>query len=108
MAWRPVARVGAVNAGDVIAVEVDGVEMALGRDGERYFATQRRCVHRNGDLSEGIVSRGHLICPNHAWRFSTTTGRHAEASEYCLITYPVRVVDDQIEVDTVPLERKSP
>lgn len=107
MTWRAVSRVGALAPGDVIAVEVDGVEIALGRDGDRYFATQRRCVHRGGDLVEGIVSRGHLICPNHAWRFSTATGQHAEASEYCLLVYPVRVTGEDIEVDSVPLERKS-
>jgi nitrite reductase/ring-hydroxylating ferredoxin subunit len=100
--WRPVAKVGDVRTGDVIPVAVDGVEMVLGLDGDRYFALQRRCVHRGGDLSEGIVSRGHVICPNHAWRFSTATGCHAEASEYCLVTYAVRVVGDQIEVDPQP------
>jgi nitrite reductase/ring-hydroxylating ferredoxin subunit len=108
MAWQTVARVGAVKPGDVIAVEVDGVKIALGRDGDRYFATQRQCVHRGGDLSEGIVSRGHVICPNHGWRFSTATGQHAESSEHCLVIYPVRVTGDEIEVDSVPIERKSP
>jgi nitrite reductase/ring-hydroxylating ferredoxin subunit len=49
--WKPVAKVGSVRAGDVVAVEVDGIEMVLGRDGDRYFAAQRRCVHRGGDLS---------------------------------------------------------
>lgn len=105
--WTAVARVGAVKPGDVIPIEVDGIEMVLGRDGDAYFATQRRCVHRGGDLSEGIVSRGFLICPNHAWRFSAETGRHAEASEYCLVTYPVRVTGDDIEVSSTPIERKS-
>jgi nitrite reductase (NADH) small subunit len=101
-AWRPVARIGDIGPNDVIAIAVDGVEMVLGRDGDRYFATQRRCVHRGGDLAEGIVSRGFLICPQHAWRFATATGRHAEASEFCLVTYPVRIVGDHIEVDPRP------
>ena len=100
--WRAVARIGDVRPNDVIAVTVDGIEMVLGRDGDRYFATQRRCVHRGGDLAEGIVSRGHLICPQHAWRFSTATGRHAEASDLCLVMYPVRIVGDQIEIDPTP------
>ena len=108
MAFHAVARVGEIAVGDVRPVAVDGVEMVLGRDGERYFATQRRCVHRGGDLAECIVSRGHLICPLHAWRFSTATGCHAEASEYCLLTYPVRVVEDRIEIDSVPTERILP
>jgi len=105
MPWRAVARVSAIQSGDVIAVEVDGVEIALGRDGDRFFATQRRCIHRGGDLAEGIVSRGFVICPQHGWRFSTATGRQSDASEYCLVTYPVRVTGEDIEVDSVPLER---
>jgi nitrite reductase/ring-hydroxylating ferredoxin subunit len=105
--WRAVARVGDVSPNTVIAVTVDGLDLVLGRDGERYFATQRRCIHQGGDLSEGIVSRGHLICPHHAWRFSTATGCHAEASQHCLATYPVRVVGDQIEVDSRPSQPPS-
>jgi nitrite reductase/ring-hydroxylating ferredoxin subunit len=100
--WRAVARIGDVKPNDVIAVTVDGVEMVLGRDGDRYFAAQRRCVHLGGDLADGIVSRGHLICPQHAWRFSTATGCHAEASELCLVTYAVRLVDGHIEIDPRP------
>jgi nitrite reductase/ring-hydroxylating ferredoxin subunit len=107
--WRAVANVGDVRAGDVIPVVVDGVAMVLGLDGDRYFAMQRQCVHRGGDLSEGIVSRGHVICPNHGWRFSTATGCHADASEYCLVTYAVRVVDDRIEIDPRPrMEKRKP
>lgn len=105
--WRAVARVGALRSGDVIAVEVDGVEVALGRDGERYFAVQRRCAHRRGDLAEGIVSRSHLVCPQHGWRFSTATGCLDSSPEYCLVRYGVRVVGDQIEIDPEPLPSAS-
>ena len=59
--WHAVAKVGALKAGDVIAVEAGGVPMILGLDGDRYFAMQRQCVHRGGDLADGIVvarSRG--------------------------------------------------
>ena len=102
MSWKAVAKIGDVRAGDVIAVEVDGTEMILGLDGDRYFALQRRCVHRGGDLADGIVSRGHVVCANHGWRFSTVTGRHDEASDVCLVSYAVRVNGEQIEVDPTP------
>jgi nitrite reductase (NADH) small subunit len=100
--WHPVAKVGQLAPGDVIAVDAGGVEMILGRDGERYFAMQRQCVHRGGDLSDGIISRGHVICANHGWRFSTATGRHDQASDVCLLVYAVRVNGEQIEVDPIP------
>ena len=97
--WHAVAKVGDVRSGDVMAIAVGGREIVLGLDGDRYFATQRQCVHRGGDLAEGIVSRGHVICPQHGWRFSTLTGKTPEPSEYCLVIYSVRVVEDRIEVE---------
>jgi nitrite reductase (NADH) small subunit len=91
-----------VRAGDVIAVAVEGVEMILGRDGDRLFAMQRHCLHRGGDLADGIVARNHVVCPNHGWRFSTLDGRHDEAADVCLISYAVRVTGDMIEIDPTP------
>ncbi len=102
MAWHAAAKIGDVRAGDVIGLTVDGQELVLGRDGDRYFAAQRRCPHRNGDLADGIVSRGHLICPQHGYRFSAETGRHDSASEYCLVMYDVRVEGERIEIDITP------
>jgi len=106
--WRAVARVGDLRPGDLIAVEIEGLELALGRDGERYFAVQRWCAHMRGDLADGIVSRGHVVCPQHGWRFSTATGRLEQASDHCLLRYEVRVVEDRIEVDPQPAPRSEP
>jgi nitrite reductase (NADH) small subunit len=104
--WHPAARVGDVRAGDVIAVTIEGISMVLGLDGDRYFATQRQCLHRGGDLADGIVARGHVVCPHHGWRFSTLTGA-SEHPNQCLVTYAVRVVGDQIEIDPQPQPRSS-
>jgi len=97
--WFPVAKLGEVRAGDVIAVTAGSVEIALGRDGERLFAVQRNCLHQGGDLANGIVARGHVVCPHHGWRFSTTTGCLDTASNVCLVRYAVRVTGDQIEIE---------
>ncbi len=106
--WSAVASVGDLRPGDVIAVEVGGVAIALGRDGDRYFAVQRKCLHSGGDLAAGIISRGHVICPQHGWRFSTATGQHDSSQEYCLVRYAVRVEGGQIEIDPRPLPRSQP
>jgi nitrite reductase/ring-hydroxylating ferredoxin subunit len=97
--WFPVAKLDEVRAGDVIAVTAGDVEIALGRDGERLFAVQRNCLHQGGDLANGIVARGHLVCPHHGWRFSTTTGCLDTASDVCLVRYALRVTGDQIEIE---------
>jgi nitrite reductase (NADH) small subunit len=101
--WRDVGTTAQLAPGDVVAITVDGIEMVLGRDGDRYFATQRRCLHRGGDLADGIIARGHLVCAQHGWRFSTATGRHDTSSEFCLARFEVRVANGQIEVDPRPL-----
>ncbi|CAN5450786.1 Rieske (2Fe-2S) protein [soil metagenome] len=98
MSWYPVAKLPDVKTGDVIAVTAGATEIALGRDGERLFAVQRACLHQGGDLASGIVARGHLVCPHHGWRFSTTTGCLDTASDICLVRYPVRVTGDNIEI----------
>jgi len=102
MTWHGVANVGDLKTGDVMPVEIEGVQMVVGRDGDRYFAVQRRCVHQGGDLADGIIARGHIVCANHGWRFSTATGRHDSASDVCLVVYAVRVNGQRIEVDPVP------
>ncbi len=98
MTEYPVARTSQLRAGDIIAVVAGELQLVLGRDGDRYFAMQRNCLHQGGDLADGIVSRGHIVCPVHGWRFSTETGCHETAS-YCLQRYPVRIVDDQIFIE---------
>ena len=97
-----VARVGALTPGDVIAVEVAGRAMVLYRDRDAYYAAQRQCLHQGGDLADGIVSRGHLICPVHGWRFAAATGTLDVSPETCLVTYAVRVVGDDIQIDPTP------
>jgi nitrite reductase/ring-hydroxylating ferredoxin subunit len=98
--WVAVAKLADVKRGDVIAVRAGDLELVLGRDGDKLFAVQRNCVHQGGDLANGIVSRNHLICPLHGWRFSTTTGCHDTASNVCLKRYEVRIAGDRIEIET--------
>ena len=75
---------------------VGGEEIAVfrQRDG-RMFATQNRCPHRQGPLSEGVMSGGHVICPLHAHRFDLENGAGSEPGE-CLEVYRVSEHDGAI------------
>ena len=68
---------------------VEGEEIAIfrQRDG-RLFATQNRCPHRQGPLSEGVAGAGKVICPLHSHKFELATGHGAEPGE-CLKVYRV-------------------
>ncbi len=102
MSWIRVARRGDVPRGGVVAIDLAGTPAVLYREGDDYFAAQRKCPHAGFDLAEGFVSRGHLVCPLHLWRFDVVTGAFVDWPETRLCTYPVRIVGDDIEVDPTP------
>ncbi|HEY3862737.1 MAG TPA: Rieske 2Fe-2S domain-containing protein [Verrucomicrobiae bacterium] len=61
---------------------VNGEEIAVFRQRNgQLFATQNRCPHRQGPLSEGIRGDGRVICPLHGHKFELATGRGSEAGE---------------------------
>ena len=64
------------------------------RDG-RLFATQNRCPHRQGPLSEGVIGGGHVICPLHAHRFNLEDGTGSEPLE-CVKVYRVEELRGEI------------
>jgi nitrite reductase (NADH) small subunit len=59
------------------------------------FATQNRCPHRQGPLSEGLVGDGRVICPLHAHQFNLETGCGGEPEER-LEVYAVQEVAGNI------------
>lgn len=99
--WHAAANVADIKPGRLKAVVVNGTQLAIGRDGKTWFAVQRRCPHKFGDLAAGHVERGVLVCPDHKYRFSLATGRHEGATDHCLVRYAVRVVDDTVYVADV-------
>ena len=64
------------------------------RDG-RLFATQNRCPHRQGPLSEGVMGGGRVICPLHSHRFDLKDGTGSEHGE-CLEVHRVKEIDGEI------------
>ena len=58
------------------------------RDG-KLFATQNRCPHKQGPLSEGIIGAGKVICPLHSHKFDLCTGEGPDPKE-CVKVYSVR------------------
>jgi len=79
---------------------VAGEEIAVfrQRDG-RLFASQNRCPHRQGPLSEGVIGAEKVICPLHAHKFDLCTGQGPNPAE-CLRLYDVREENGRIVVGT--------
>jgi 3-phenylpropionate/trans-cinnamate dioxygenase ferredoxin subunit len=83
-----------------VAVEVDGVEVAVVRDGGEWFAIRDECSHAAIALSEGDVEGCEIECWLHGSRFDLRTGKPTglPATEPVAI-YPVKVDGDDVLVD---------
>ena len=83
-----------VGQGRCYVVGAEEIAVFRQRDG-RLFATQNRCPHRQGPLSEGVIGGGHVICPLHGHRFNLEGGMGSEPGE-CVKAY--RVTEDEGEI----------
>jgi nitrite reductase (NADH) small subunit len=77
-----------VGQGRCYVVGAEEIAVFRQRDG-RLFATQNRCPHRQGPLSEAVMGGGHVICPLHAHRFNLENGAGSEPGE-CVKVYGIK------------------
>jgi 3-phenylpropionate/trans-cinnamate dioxygenase ferredoxin component len=89
-----------IPEGGTLAVEIDGVEVALVRTSEEVFAIQDECSHAQIALSEGEVEGCEIECWLHGSMFDLRTGKptNLPATEPVPI-YPCRVDGDEVYVD---------
>ena len=95
-----VCAVSDVAPGTALAVTVDGVDIALVRDGDEIYAIRDECSHAAIALSEGDVEGCEIECWLHGSRFDLRTGKPTSlpATEPVAI-YPVSVDGDDVLVD---------
>jgi len=97
--WHKAAETSALAEKEVIGVEVGGVEIAIYRLDDGYFATSNICTHQFAFLSEGYVNDGCVECPLHQAFFDIRTGAVREGPpETPLKTFPVKIEGSDILV----------
>lgn len=66
--------------------------IAVFRTGDdQVFATEDRCPHKGGPLSQGIVHGTSVTCPLHSWVISLETGKAQGADEGQIRTIPIKI-----------------
>jgi nitrite reductase (NADH) small subunit len=73
---------------------------------DEVFALENRCPHKGGPLSEGIVHGNKVTCPLHNWVFSLETGEAQGADKGTVPTYPARIEDGRILLETTFLQSR--
>ena len=85
--------------GKRIFIEIDGVPIVVFRTGGEIYAIADACSHDDGPLGDGDLDGYEVICPRHGARFDIRTGKVlALPAVVDIPAYPVRVVDQLIEV----------
>jgi len=94
-----------IPAGEALAATVDGVDLAVVRNGDDVYAIYDECSHAAIPLSEGEVEGCEIECWLHGSRFDLRTGKPSGPPATDPVpTYPVRVEGDDVLVDvTSPL-----
>ncbi len=94
-----VAQQGELAPGQVKAVAVNGVQIALCNVDGVYYAIDDTCPHRSASLAEGDLIGKEITCPLHGAIFDVTTGEVLEgpAGEN-LSCYSVRVSGSDVEI----------
>jgi 3-phenylpropionate/trans-cinnamate dioxygenase ferredoxin subunit len=91
----------------------EGREILLSRVGDKYYATDNRCPHMKGDLSQGKLEGTVVTCPLHGSQFDISNGQvvrwlkgglmsklgSALKMSKALTVYNVRVEDRRVLVD---------
>ena len=91
---RAIGHVSQVPLGEGRNFKVDGEIVTVFRTrAQEVFATQPRCPHKGGPLSDGLLGGATLVCPLHDIAFDLRTGE--SLTGHCrLRTYPVRTTED--------------
>jgi 3-phenylpropionate/trans-cinnamate dioxygenase ferredoxin subunit len=100
MAWERACAASEVADGQAIRVEVDGLDVAIVRSGDDFYAIEDECSHASVALSEGDVEGCEIECWMHGSRFDLRTGKPTgpPATEPVPI-FPVRLDGADVLVD---------
>lgn len=96
----PVASADEIPPGTRLFVEIDAEAIVIFNIGGKYFAIGDVCSHDGGPLGDGTLeSKFEVSCPRHGAHFDVRTGKALTLPATVDIpAYPVRVVENQIEI----------
>jgi len=63
-----------LHNGTVKVMSVKGIDIALFRIDDKFFALDNECPHAGGPLSEGEIEGGCIRCPWHGYQYDLRTG----------------------------------
>ena len=98
--WVAVAQARDLPPESARVVRAAGLDLALIRTSEGFFALDNACPHTGGPLGEGLVQNHTVTCPLHGWQFDCKTGAClAEEKQPPQRRYTVKLERGQVWVE---------
>ncbi|GGA12046.1 Rieske (2Fe-2S) protein [Dyella caseinilytica] len=108
MSWETICSRSQVREEYPFGVKVAGKEIGVFLVDGDYFAIENVCPHAYALLSQGFVEDGKVECPLHEAVFDIRSGRCLrEPGGRDLLTYPLRLHGDDVQIDTAALQAKE-
>ena len=89
----------APKPGEAMETEAGGAAICLANVEGRLAAMDNVCPHRQGPLGQGWVEGDNVVCPWHAWAFSTLTGQAEPPERARVAVFPIRVEGGDVLVN---------
>ncbi len=97
--YYPIASVDEIPNGERLFIEVNGEPIVVFNLAGKFFAIGDVCTHDDGPLGDGRVEGFEVTCPRHGAHFDVRTGKALTLPAVVdTPSYPVRVVDGQVEI----------
>lgn len=105
--WVEVADLKELRRRKKLMVTAGEEQIALFFLDEEVFALRDICIHKQRNLSKGMIFQGQVICPGHQWAYDLATGWNDEWAR-CQPTYEVRVEEEKVYVNPEQRVRDTP
>ena len=94
-----VVKASEVPDGERLILEIANLPIVIFNVGGELLATGDLCTHDEGPIGDGELIDNVIVCPRHGARFDLHTGKALSLpAVYGIPVYPIRIVDDYIEV----------
>ncbi|MBE0469719.1 MAG: Rieske 2Fe-2S domain-containing protein [Methyloprofundus sp.] len=97
--WVDVAAESALSIGEHVVVDVDGIDVAVFKLEDGFYALEDVCTHDGAEIGSGTVEGDEIVCPRHGARFCIKTGQVKSAPAYeDIASLEVRIVAGRVEI----------
>ncbi len=76
-----------------------GKEVCIANVDGEYSAMENVCLHQGGPLGQGMIEKGKVVCPWHAWAWDPKTGEAAHNKNAKVAVYPMKIENGDVLIE---------